>query len=645
MTLSNKSRIVALIMHYFPATFLLLLLFTTPSNAEIILDGSLGRTDTLTGTEMEVSADMGKQVGSNLFHSFSVFNLNKEESVRFTGSNNTNNVIARITGGERSSIDGTIYNSIPDANLYLINSSGFIFGPNAVLNTTGDVVITTASELYLGDKGVFYSTLDQPSILASAAPSEFGFFSPQPAAIDLQNSLLDTDIEHTLSLSANAINLNGAQISAPSGTVKLQAIAFNNQLIPTADELIQAGTIRLTNNSVIDVGIEGGGSIYIRAEQFELTNSDIIANVMEHDGGIVSIETNTLTMNNANIDSRTLGSANGGDVSIQVRQQATLSNSNIFTTARSTEAQAGNAGDISLWADCLDMTNSTISTTTYGAGQGGDITLNIAKNFNLTTVGGLLLPTSSVQARSEQTEGVAGNAGRIIVNARNLTLNGNNTRIDNSTLGSGQGGNITLNITDRLQLDSNTSISADSRGTGNAGAITINTAELSLQNAFISSKATQANGGNIILNVRKSLDINTGEVSTTVSGGTGNGGNIAISNPHLFRLTDSKIIANAKEGNGGSILIITDLPLSALGSEITASSETGADGRIQIDIPTVNMTALPVNFLDAVNLIQQRCAARSDDQVSSFVLIGRGGLPNAPEDLQSYFPLFLQSPY
>ncbi|ALG68265.1 filamentous hemagglutinin N-terminal domain-containing protein [Beggiatoa leptomitoformis] len=633
--------------HYFfnGLSFSLFLLLKTVVHAEVILDGSLGRNDTLTGTNIEISADMGQQVGHNLFHSFDTFNLNKEESVHFTGNASIENVITRITGGERSSIDGTIYNNIPNANLFLLNDSGFIFGPNAVLNTTGDVVISTASELYLGENGVFYSSLQYDSILSSANPSAFGFLNTrQPAVIDLQNSLLDTADGKTLYLSAHAINLNATQLSAPSGTLILQSVAFNNQLIPTADELIAAGTIRLLNNSTLDVGTEGGGSIYIRSEQFELTDSDIIANVSKQDGGVVSIETNTLTMTNANIDSRTLDTAQGGNVNIQVKQQATLSNSNIFTTSRSTNAQAGDAGNISLWADCLDMSNSTISTTTYGAGQGGDITLTIAKNFNLTSVAGLLSPTSSIQARSEQADGLAGDAGRVIVNARNLTLTGRNTRIDNSTLGTGQGGNITLNVTDRLQLDSDTSILADSRGTGNAGSININTNQLSLQNSTISSKAEQANGGNIILNVRQTVTMNTSEISATVSGGTGNGGNLAISNPHLFYLTDSKIIANAKAGNGGSILIITDLPLESLGSEITASSEAGTNGRVQIDIPTVTITTLPVTFLDAVDLIQQRCAARSDDQVSSFVLVGRGGLPNSPEDLQSYLPVLLQSP-
>ena len=41
------------------------------------------------------------------------------------------NVLARVTGGSASSIDRTLRSSVPDADFYLINPAGVVFGPNA----------------------------------------------------------------------------------------------------------------------------------------------------------------------------------------------------------------------------------------------------------------------------------------------------------------------------------------------------------------------------------------------------------------------------------------------------------------------------------------------------------------------------------
>jgi len=53
----------------------------------------------------------------------------------------------------------------------------------------------------------------------------------------------------------------------------------------------------------------------------------------------------------------------------------------------------------------------------------------------------------------------------------------------------------------------------------------------------------------------------------------------------------------------------------------------------------VDISTLPTNFLDASILIKKPCVARHlNAQQSSFIIIGRNGLPNAPDDLQTYTP-------
>jgi filamentous hemagglutinin family protein len=103
----------------------------------ITVDGRFSPAQTLVGPNYSISAGLGKQVGSNLFHSFGQFGLSTGESAAFSGPATVNNVIGRVTGGNLSSIDGRIQSNIAGANLYLINPSGIVFGPHATVNVSG----------------------------------------------------------------------------------------------------------------------------------------------------------------------------------------------------------------------------------------------------------------------------------------------------------------------------------------------------------------------------------------------------------------------------------------------------------------------------------------------------------------------------
>jgi large exoprotein involved in heme utilization and adhesion len=50
------------------------------ANAEVTLDGTLGRGGALPGPDYLIRADLGRQHGGNLFHSFKDFNLSRLES-------------------------------------------------------------------------------------------------------------------------------------------------------------------------------------------------------------------------------------------------------------------------------------------------------------------------------------------------------------------------------------------------------------------------------------------------------------------------------------------------------------------------------------------------------------------------------------
>src|SRR5438034_8531241 len=73
----------------------------------VVLDGSFGKTTLpMSGpNSFLIPASVGKQVGGNLFQSFSQFNLTYQQSATFTGPNTIHDILARVTSGSPSSID------------------------------------------------------------------------------------------------------------------------------------------------------------------------------------------------------------------------------------------------------------------------------------------------------------------------------------------------------------------------------------------------------------------------------------------------------------------------------------------------------------------------------------------------------------
>ncbi len=66
-----------------------------------------------------IRADLGEQVGTNLFHSFSEFSIGTGEVATFTEQGATgpvDSIISRVTGGTRSEIDGTLRSTIPSSS-------------------------------------------------------------------------------------------------------------------------------------------------------------------------------------------------------------------------------------------------------------------------------------------------------------------------------------------------------------------------------------------------------------------------------------------------------------------------------------------------------------------------------------------------
>jgi large exoprotein involved in heme utilization and adhesion len=139
-------------------------------------------------------------------------------------------------------------------------------------------------------------------------------------------------------------------------------------------------------------------------------------------------------------------------------------------------------------------------------------------------------------------------------------------------------------------------------------------------------------------------------ITTTAgtAGQGGDGGNMKINAQFIVAVPkeDSDITANAYTGRGGNINITTQgiyglqfRPRLTPLSDITASSDFGVNGTVQINTPDVDpsrgLANLPTEFTDASNQIAQTCPTGGKFVQNEFIVTGRGGLPSAPDQTLS----------
>jgi len=146
------------------------------ANAQIVPDDTLGRERSRVISGVEVRGGAADRInggairGSTLFHSFSEFNVNEGQRVYFASPARIDNILGRVTGRDVSDILGTL-GVAGNANLYLLNPNGFVFGRNARLDIRGSFTASTADRFAFGN-GRFFSALNPqaPPMLTMNVP-------------------------------------------------------------------------------------------------------------------------------------------------------------------------------------------------------------------------------------------------------------------------------------------------------------------------------------------------------------------------------------------------------------------------------------------------------------------------------------------
>ncbi len=296
--------------------------------AQIQTDGSLGSAQSLSGPDYVINENLGRRAGNNLFHSFNEFSIRENESATFRGASEIANVISRVTGGSHSNINGLLKSEIANANFYLINSAGILFGPNASLSINGSFHASTADYVRLGNDDLFYNNEPpEGDILSTAAPRAFGFFEKPKGNIVVDGSQLDLDDKATLSLVGGKVTIeDNANIRIPQGQINVVGVnsrgevrfdSFAEHQNLKALDFAKLSSVNITNNSELNTDGEGGGRIVIRGGELVLRDSTISARTIgETDGSGVYVTADRFNLVRSRLDTTTVKSGNAGEVLI-----------------------------------------------------------------------------------------------------------------------------------------------------------------------------------------------------------------------------------------------------------------------------------------------------------------------------------------
>ncbi len=601
-------------------------------SAEIVLDGTLGPAKVLSGPNFAVEADLGQQVGNNLFHSFQNFNLLLGESATFSGSDTVNHIISRVTGGEISLIDGELKSTIPKADMYFLNPAGIVFGPHARLDIQGSLYTSTADYLRLGELGRFDATHPAHSELTVAPPSAFGFLDDSPASMLQDKSVLQLPAEKTFAFIGGNLTLQDNDLKVPDGQVNLISVA-------------SSGEVPIEPNTLSENAFDKWGSITITdstegTANFDRTRANINASGIG--GGRVLLQGGQIKLDNGYVFADTDGEKNGQGITVKATEKLVLERASRITSGhdpRKIEQATGNLGNITVAAGQIRLSEgSQLASTALTTGAAGHISITakdaieITGHFSGTFQGH---PFSFSSGLLSDTHGT-GTGGQITVSTPSLTLANHSTIRAGSKIGLGDAGKITLQVntltlkegaridvsTGNINYQSTTPSNVGTGGSikviakqgtlitdapndessglfsntfsrGDGGTITVSTPRLEIQNGGTIQAGTQSNsnGGQIFLEVGI-LHINNGFISTLTENSSskifeGHAGNIHINasqaviieKPHL-KVQGNISSSTRSNGEAGHIVITTPkLALYHQGkiNSITATSSKGGN--------------------------------------------------------------------
>lgn len=620
-----------------------ILIFDHTILAQVIPDNTLPANSLVTSDGNTAVITGGTTAGNNLFHSFEQFSIPSGNSSYFNNTSNIQNIFSRVTGSSVSIIDGAI-KANGTANLFLLNPNGIIFGPNASLNIGGSFLGSTADYFQFSDGSKFSAVEPQTTpLLTISRPLGLGF-GLNPGQIYVQGNGhelrvadptiavgsplvgsgessmgLRTDQGETLALIGGQVTLDGGILTAPSGQIQIGSVAggiVGLSLTPADlsfnyDNVSSFRDIQLSNGALIDASGTLNSQISTQSRNLYLKDRSLIliSNFGDQTFGKINIDaTDSVVLtgiaNTVNLNPYSSGVAITKGILSQ--NLSMLKGVDITISAK----------------DLVIQSNSTIATTSFKEGRGGDITVKVLDSIKIMgkpPIDFLFLPSGIGSLNLN-----LGQGGNIGLSGKYLFIQDGGL-LTTQTWGPARGGDILANFSEGIEISGGFPISPASNsfipstfGTisisdGDTGNVLVNTREVRIKNGGRINATTAASGraGDIKINATNSVEVagripsSTGNalynLSQIVSSATqnnsfllqflslpnlpqGKSGDVRIDTNKLIIQDEGQVsVINEGTGDAGIIKIGSPLVFLDTNGSLTAETRNGVGGNIKIN--------------------------------------------------------------
>ncbi|MCC5666500.1 filamentous hemagglutinin N-terminal domain-containing protein [Nostoc sp. CHAB 5784] len=278
--------------------------------AQIVPDRTLGAESSVVTPNVDIKGTPSDRIeggairGANLFHSFQEFNVRDGRGAYFNNPAGIESIFSRVTGNNASNINGKL-GVLGNANLFLLNPNGILFGPNASLDLNGSFLGSTANALKFGDGKEFSATNPTaPPLLSVSVPLGVQFNQGQPSAILNSGNI---SVAQNLTLLGGTVASTG-QLSASGGQVAVAAVPggsvvnlsstgqFQNidtSLPVAAGNSVSLAELLTSSNAQFHPGltVNSNGQVEVAGSGLSVRDGDVVAKN-------VTAQTATLTAHN-----------------------------------------------------------------------------------------------------------------------------------------------------------------------------------------------------------------------------------------------------------------------------------------------------------------------------------------------------------
>ena len=346
---------------------------------------------------------------------------------------------------------------------------------------------------------------------------------------------------------------------------------------------VATGQLNVNHGAAVAVNSQGSG----RAGDLDITARSVILDnqgrltaetVSSESGDITLRGLNSLQVNNSEISAAT-ATGRAGSLSVNATDSVQLRGAGGLSVAATNGGTAGNLTITTGQLMAQDYAQASVSST--AAGRAGNLEV-IARNAFLHNGAELTAETES------------GSGGNIVLQVQDSLRMRNNSQLSASTV-DGEGGRLTINANQNpahsVTLNNNSRIATAATGAGNAGSLIVNTRQLTLNADSEISASTQSGvGGSIILEGLNSLRVNNGEISASTQ--TGRAGRLAVSAAESVELSGTGGLAVRADGTdaiAGNLTVTTGQLTVQDGAAVTVSNPQGQAGELTVNANIVRL--------------------------------------------------------